>query len=135
MFLGEDQHLVVEKTPVTGVLADSNDGNQHTGSGGEIRGLLEEAEMVSGASFEMVGNRSIAHLSSLLLQHQQLVDGTLSVGLKMKRGISFGFTLSSTSLSRSHLRQGLGVWDELVGILGEVLLGLQQTVRHDDECD
>lgn len=34
----------------------------------------------------------------------------------------------------SHLRKGFGLRDELVGVLGEVLLGLQQGVGHGGGC-
>lgn len=47
MFLREDEHLVVEKAPVAGVLADGDDGNQEARSGGEIRGLLYSTVVVS----------------------------------------------------------------------------------------
>lgn len=41
---------------------------------------------------------------------------------------------SRCGIGDSHLRKGLSFWDELVGVLGEVLLGLQQASGHDDEC-
>lgn len=39
MFLREDEHLVVEKAPVAGVLADSDDSDQEARGRSEIRGL------------------------------------------------------------------------------------------------
>lgn len=39
MFLREDEHLVVEKAPVAGVLADSDDGDQEARGRSEIRSL------------------------------------------------------------------------------------------------
>jgi hypothetical protein len=47
MFLGEDEHLVVEKAPVTGVLANGDDGNQEAGGRSEIRSLLFNTTAVS----------------------------------------------------------------------------------------
>lgn len=39
MFLGKEEHLVVEKGPVAGLLADGDNGDQKTGCGSEIGGL------------------------------------------------------------------------------------------------
>lgn len=45
MFLGEEQHLIIQKIPVARVLADGDNGNQKSRSGRQIgcldaRGLL-----------------------------------------------------------------------------------------------
>lgn len=47
MFLREDEHLIVEKAPVAGVLADGDDGNQEARGSGEIRGLSYRTVVVS----------------------------------------------------------------------------------------
>lgn len=47
MFLREDEHLVIEKAPVAGVLADSDDGDQEARSSGEIRSLFHNTAVVS----------------------------------------------------------------------------------------
>lgn len=39
MFLGEKEHLIIEKVPVAGIFADGNNGNQETRCGGQIRSL------------------------------------------------------------------------------------------------
>lgn len=38
-------------------------------------------------------------------------------------------------LSQAYLGKSLGLRDKLVGVLGEVLLGLQQGVGHDDDSE
>jgi hypothetical protein len=47
MFLRKQEHLVVEEGPVAGFLADSDNGDQETGCGGEIGGLWREEPWVS----------------------------------------------------------------------------------------
>lgn len=79
-----------------------------------------------------MGDDEIAYLSGLLLQHQQLVDRTLDIGLNWGK-VSI-HKVSVGRVSNSHLGKGLSFRDQLVGVLGEVLLGLQQASGHDDEC-
>lgn len=79
MFLGEEEHLVVEEGPVTSVLADGNDGNQKTGCSGEIRSLSRKKPW-SVRDGDWRWSRE-SHLSCLLLQAQQLIDRTLNISL------------------------------------------------------
>lgn len=39
MFLGEDSDLVAEQVPITGILAEGDDGNEESGCGGKIGSL------------------------------------------------------------------------------------------------
>lgn len=77
------------------------------------------------------GQRNRSYLSCLFLQSQQLVDGSLDISLQKKTSALF----PGSSKCKSHLCEGLSLRDDLVGLLGEVLLGLQQAaVGHGDEC-
>jgi hypothetical protein len=87
MFLREDEHLVVEKAPVAGVLADGDDGNQEARSSGEVRSLSYSIVMVSLRWIGEWSDDGTAYLSGLLLQHQQLVDGTLNIGLDPEKSV------------------------------------------------
>lgn len=79
MFLGEEEHLVVEEGPVASILADGNDGNQKTGCSGEIGSLSRKKPWSVRDGYWRWSRGS--HLSCLLLQAQQLIDRTLNIGL------------------------------------------------------
>jgi hypothetical protein len=87
MFLRKDEHLVVEKAPVAGVLADGDDGNQEARGSGEVRSLLCSITVVSLRWIGGVSDDGTAYLSGLLLQHQQLVDRTLDIGLNQAKSV------------------------------------------------
>lgn len=80
-----------------------------------------------------MGDDGTAYLSGLLLQHQQLVDRALDIGLIW--GEVSIYSTAIDEIGESHLGKGLSFRDQLVGVLGEVLLGLQHASGHDDECE
>lgn len=67
------------------------------------------------------------YLSCLLLQQQQLIDRTLNIGLQKELA---GFSASNSEFGM-YLSESFSFRDQLVGVLREVLLGLQD--GHDDD--
>ena len=45
MFLGEEEHLVVEEIPVAGVLGDGDDGDQEARCRGKVGGLVQRVSV------------------------------------------------------------------------------------------
>jgi len=43
MFLGEEEHLVIEEVPIAGVFSDGDDGDQEARCRGEVGSLLGES--------------------------------------------------------------------------------------------
>lgn len=65
MLLGEDKGLFAEEGPVTGILAEGNDGDEDSGCGGEI-----------------------GCLTGLLLKNRQFFDSTLEIRLFSRGAVS-----------------------------------------------
>lgn len=72
----------------------------------------------------------MSYLSRLFLQSEQTVNRALGIGLPV-----MSISHSSAAIwSESNLGDLLGLGNQLVSILGEVLLRLQYSVSHDDGC-
>ena len=126
MLLGKEEHLIVQEIPIPGLFADCDNGNEQS------RGCSEIGRLFIGMSRDIQRGwilRKRKYLSCLLLQHQKLVNSTLNISLERSMvSINNSHQQTADMAYGTNFCQLLGFRDELVSVLGKVLVRLRQ--RH-----